>query len=92
MDFGDLANEVSGGNKDSVRNWAGGLSCFILTKALTLFCPCDENLHESRFKVIGQASKTAPQVKMLIAKSDDLNLISRTHTVEKGTISHHLSS
>lgn len=47
MNYGDLANEVSEGNKDSVRKWAGGLSCYILTKNLASFCPCAENLHES---------------------------------------------
>lgn len=41
---------------------------------------------------MGQASKSAPQVKTLVAKSDDLNLISQIHLVEKGTNSHHLSS
>lgn len=47
MDCGDLAHEVSEGNKDFARNWTGGHSCYILPKYLASFCPCDENLHES---------------------------------------------
>lgn len=45
---GDLAYEISEGNKDSIRNCDGGHSCDILTKSLASFCP--ENLSGAELK------------------------------------------
>lgn len=45
---GDLAYEISEGNKDSIRNCDGNYSCDILTKSLAFFCP--EILSEAEFK------------------------------------------
>lgn len=57
MDSGGLAHKVSEVSKDSVRNWAGGLSCGIFVKTLTSFCLLSENQSEVEWSDDGLSSR-----------------------------------
>jgi hypothetical protein len=52
------ACETSDEGKDSVRNWATGLSYYILPKDLSSFCPSSETLSEDKLKYDGVVNLT----------------------------------
>jgi hypothetical protein len=45
-----MAHRVLGGNEDSVGNWTGHHSRYVLEKNLSIFCLCLETLNEAEFK------------------------------------------
>jgi hypothetical protein len=60
VDTEDCAHEVSNKNEDSIGNWAKSHSCYMLTKSLSILCPCPETLWEAEFKgneLINQVEK-----------------------------------
>jgi hypothetical protein len=50
MKTAKMAHRVLGGNEDSVGNWTGHHSRYVLEKNLSIFCLCLETLNEAEFK------------------------------------------